>query len=183
MSVAIIPFKMPDPMEIPVHIVSMLRGLPGDEAVKRGMELLMEIDAAETIVYERFGEGEVLEPGCVIGSGAEELEGVLKKDYGQSMGSESSLGARALADLSPLLVMGQAKAGEQELPAGLLGFLLADAQEADIGFIYVLPLTGKDGRSFGVLTLIRPADTGPLNHDQPNITEGMCRELSAILDR
>ena len=183
MSVAIIPFKMPEPMEIPVHIVSMLRGLPGDEAVKRGMALLMEIDAAETIVYERFGESEGLELGCVAGSGAEELEGALKKDCGRSMGSEASLGARALADLSPLLVMGQAEAGEQELPAGLLGFFLAGAQKADIGFIYVLPLTGKDGFPLGALTLIRPAETGPLNHDQPNITEAMCRELSVILDR
>ena len=177
MSVSIIPFKMPEPMEIPAHILSMLREMSGDEAVKRGMELLMEIDAAEIIIYERIGAGDLLELGCVAGFRAEELERVLKED------SEAALGARALADLSPLLVMGQAEAGEQELPAGLLGFFLAGAQKADIGFIYVLPLTGKDGFPLGALTLIRPAETGPLNHDQPNITEAMCRELSVILDR
>jgi len=32
------------------------------------------------------------------------------------------------------------------------------------------------------LTLLRPAESGPLNPEQPNIAEGMRRELSAILD-
>ena len=52
MAVSIIPFKMPEPMEIPEHIVSMLRELPKHDAVAKAMELLIEIDAAHTTIYE-----------------------------------------------------------------------------------------------------------------------------------
>jgi len=34
----------------------------------------------------------------------------------------------------------------------------------------------------GTLTLVRPAADGPLNHEQPNISEAMRQELSGILD-
>ena len=182
MSVSIIPFKMPEPMEIPSHIVDRLREMSGDEAVAYGMELLLQIDAAETILYERVGEGETLELGEVVGPEAEELKRLLAGEYGRSLDEMKSLARKAFADGSALLVMGNAEAGEQELPAGLLKFLLAGAEEGNVGFLYVLPMNGADGRPLGTLTLVRPAADGPLNHEQPNISEAMRQELSGILD-
>ena len=183
MSVSIIPFKMPEPMAIPEHIIANLQAMFADEAVKQGMELLMQIDAAETMIHERVGEGEKLELVQVVGARADELAARLEKEecYGQPLAEENSLAQRALAGGSALLVMGNAEAGEQELPAGLAAFLLEGEEEGNIGFLYVLPLVGEDGRPLGALTLIRSAADGPLNHEQPNLAEGMRRELSAIL--
>ena len=43
------------------------------------------------------------------------------------------------------------------------------------------PWPPRDSRPLGALTLVRPASEGPLNHEQPNITEAMRRLLSEIL--
>ena len=53
MPVTVIPFKMPEPMEIPAHIADSLRQMAPDDAVKKGMELLLQIDAAETVIWRR----------------------------------------------------------------------------------------------------------------------------------
>jgi len=175
---------MPEPMAIPEHIVANLKAMSADEAVKQGMELLMQIDAAETMVHERIGEGGKLELVQVAGARADELAGLLEKEgcYGRLLAEGNSLARRAFAGGSALLVMGNAEAGEQMLPAGLADFLLEGEEEGNVGFLYVLPLVGEEGRPLGALTLIRPAASGPLNHEQPNLAEGMRRELSAILD-
>jgi len=173
---------MPEPMEIPPHIVDRLREMSGDEAVAYGMELLLQIDAAETILYERVGEGKTLELGEAVGPEAGGLKELLAEEYGRSLDETKSLAQKAFAGESALLVMGNAEAGERELPAGLLKFLLAGAEEGNVGFLYVLPMNGADGRPLGTLTLMRPATAGPLNHEQPNISEAMRRELSGILD-
>ena len=184
MSVSIIPFKMPEPMEIPSHIVDRLREMSGNEAVAYGMELLLQIDAADIILYERVGEGKTLELGEVVGPEAATLKELLVEggEYDKPLDETNSLTRKAFADESALLVMGNAEAGEQELPADLLKFLLAGAEEGNVGFLYVLPMNGADGRPLGTLTLMRPAAAGPLNHEQPNISEAMRQELSGILD-
>ena len=45
----------------------------------------------------------------------------------------------------------------------------------------VLTMASDDGSPLGALTLVRPQASGPLNHEQPNITEGLRRVLCGIL--
>ena len=189
MSVSVIPFNMPEPMEIPENIIQMLREMPAADAVEQAMELLMQIEVAEIMIYEsvdangNLGLGSVL---AVEGARAGELKALLEKEefVGQPLAAAGkSLAGKAFACQSALLVLGQVEEGvETPLPAGMNEFLLEGAQSGNIGFIYVLPLAGQDNRPLGALTLIRPATTGPLNHEQPNITERVRQELSAILE-
>ena len=77
--------------------------------------------------------------------------------------------------------MGQQAAGEEPgLPPALAAHLLPEGA-GNVGFLYVLTLAAADSRPLGALTLVRPASEGPLNHEQPNITEAMRRLLSEIL--
>ncbi len=190
MPISVIPFSMPEPMEIPAHISAMLRQLPPGEAVPRAMELLMEIDVAETLIYERIDEAGWARLGHVASvdpDRARDLEAMLRrKEAGGKTGRETgaSLAQAALAQNSALLVLGQAESGEETpLPSGLSDFLLAGEERGPIGFLYVLTLVGKDARPLGALTLIRSASAGPLNHEQPNVAEAVRRELGAILDQ
>lgn len=188
MPISVIPFKMPEPMEIPPHITQALRQMPGDEAMKKGMELLLEIDAAETMIYERIGAGGGLELGAVVsqnGGRAKRLEEILANEACYSSLPEEagpSLAGSAFAQNSALLVMGPALGEEGLLSKGLQAFLQEGTPDGNVGFNYVLPLNGEDGRPLGALTLIRPAGSGPLNHEQPNITEGIRQLLAQILD-
>ena len=189
MSVSIIPFNMPEPMEIPENIIQMLREMPAAKAVERAMELLLQIEVAEIMIYERVDISGNLELGSVVagdGTRAEELKALLEREefVGQALAdAANSLAGKAFACQSALLLLGQVEEdGENPLPAGLNEFLLEGGKSGNIGFIYVLPLSAQDDRPLGALTLIRPAATGPLNHEQPNITERVRRELSAILE-
>ncbi len=176
MPVSIIPFNMPAPAEIPPHIVEALQSMPPDDAVKKAMELLMQIEAAETLVYERVNAEGVVQLQCVVGRRAAELEAIL----GASSGS---FAAATLAQDSAVLIMGQASVGEENaLPEGMVAFLLDGAESGSTGFNYVLPLRAESGSGLGALTLLRGAGDGPLNHEQPNICEAMRRQLSALLD-
>ena len=176
MPVSIIPFNMPEPAEIPSHIIDSLKSMSRDEAVAKGMDLLMQIEAADTMVYERISEGGVPELAHVAGAGAEQLQAVLEQDTARSFAGQEGVGPSAL------LIMGQAEVSEESaLPAGVLRFLLEGAESGMLGFNYVLPLTGTEGQLLGALTLIRRAASGPLNHEQPNICEGLRRELSQML--
>ena len=188
MPVSVIPFKMPEPMEIPSHIVSALRDMAPDDAVKQGMELLLQIEAAETLVYERVSDDGNLELGSVVSQNgdAADLEGRLAREpvYGQPPSAEAGpLAGAALAQRSALLIMGPAHDGEVvPLPAPIKDLVLNDAASGNVGFIYVLALIGSDDNPLGAVTLIRSADSGPLNHDQPNITEALRLVLVEILD-
>lgn len=169
MPVSIIPFNMPEPAAIPPHIVASLEAMSPDEAVIQGMDLLLGIEAADTIVYERVGQGVV----HTAGAGAEVLQRVLEQDKAHSFAS--------LDEDSALLLVGQTRADEKSpLPAEVVRFLLEGAKYGSIGFSYVLPLKASDGRLWGALTLIRRAASGPLNHEQPNLCEGMRRVLSRM---
>ena len=173
MPVSIIPFNMPEPAEIPPHIVASLEAMSPDQAVIQGMDLLLGIEAADTIVYERVGQGIV----HTAGAGAEVLQRVLEQDGAHAFIDQDGVGPSAL------LLVGQAQADEESpLPAGIVRFLLEGADSGSIGFSYVLPLKASDGALWGVLTLIRRAASGPLNHEQPNLCEGMRRLLSQIRD-
>ena len=172
MPVSIIPFNMPEPATIPPHIVASLEAMSPDEAVIQGMDLLLGIEAADTIVYERAGQGVV----HTAGAGAEVLQRVLEQDGVRSFADQDGVGRSAL------LLVGQASADEESpLPAGVVRFLLEGAEGGSIGFSYVLPLQ-TDGPLWGALTLIRRAASGPLNHEQPNLCEGMRRLLSRMRD-
>ena len=181
MAVNVIPFNMPEPMEIPAHIVEALRAMPKNDAVKKAMELLLEIDAAETMIHHRLDDEGTWALGSVVSvndARAAELSASLSGDT-----AGTALADKALEDRSALLVMGQVEEeNENPLPQELSRFLLAGAQSGNIGFIYVLPLSGENGDRFGALTLIRSAAAGPLNHEQPNITEGLRRDLVSILE-
>ena len=175
MPVSIIPFAMPAPAEIPAHIIDALRQMPPDEAARKTVELLMQIEVAETIVYERIDREGVIAVRHVAGHRSADLEATLEK-------ADGSFASAAAAHNSALLVMGQADADEESaLPAGVVGFLLNGAGSGSIGFNYVLPLASEHGQRVGALTLMRSAGEGALNHEQPNICEAMRRELSAIL--
>ena len=54
MALHVIPFNMPEPMEIPAHIAEQLRGMPVGEAIRKGMGLLMQIEAADIILFEQI---------------------------------------------------------------------------------------------------------------------------------
>ena len=175
MPVALIPFNMPDPAEIPSHIIDALEAMEPDEAVKKGMELLMQIEAAETMVYERVDAEERPQLQCVLGRRASDLEAVLRDSNG-------FFAEAIMAQKSSLLVMGQASVDEEsDLPSGVVNFLLDGASEGSTGFNYILPLSDHDGGVLGALTIMRSAGDGPLNHEQPNICEAMRLQLSAIL--
>ncbi len=175
MPVSIIPFNMPAAAEIPAHIIDALKEMPADDAVKQGMELLMQIEAAETMVYERLdAEGQV-ELKHVAGARADELSTLLAA-------ADHSFAAAAIERDSALLVMGQVNADEtSELPSGAIEFMLQGADSGSIGFNYVLLFKNGTGQALGALTLMRNAADGPLNHEQPNICEALRGELSAML--
>jgi len=179
MPVSVIPFSMPEPMEIPDHIVDMLRQMPPDQAVEKAMELLLEIDVAEAMVFERNDADGYLALAAVIATDGDRkarLEQLLRQGGGPGL-AESAQEQR-----SALLVMGQVDGNEKTLPAGLESYLLAGGNEGGIGFLYVLPLAAKDTSDLGVLTLIRPPAAGPLNHEQPNITERVRQVLCEVLE-
>ena len=187
MPVTVIPFKMPEPMEIPAHIVDSLREMAPDDAVKKGMELLLEIDAAETMIYERVNVDGNLELGSVVSSSGdasavEERLGT-EAGYGQPLtGDSQSMAGAAFAQNSPLLIMGQVQEGdEMPLPESVKGLVLNGADAGNVGFIYVLTFVDGGRRPLGALTLIRSAESGPLNHEQPNITEGLRQVLNEII--
>ena len=173
MPVSIIPFNMPEPAEIPPYIVTSLEAMSPDKAVIQGMDLLLGIEAADTIVYERVGQGVV----HTAGAGAEVLQRVLEQDDARSFATQAGVSPSAL------LLVGQTHADEESpLPAEVVRFLLEGAESGSIGFSYVLPLKASDGQLWGALTLIRRAASGPLNHEQPNLCEGMRRVLSRMGD-
>ncbi|MBI2505802.1 MAG: hypothetical protein HYW07_21525 [Candidatus Latescibacteria bacterium] len=186
MPVNAIPFKMPAPLEIPAHLVSMLRQLPPDQAVQRGMELLLQIEAAEIMIYEQVNtEGGLNLAGvvCQDAGQAGRIQVLLAGEeiYGQPL-SSAGLAGRALAQGSALLVMGQLLPGEEgPLPPRLKELLMSRASGGNIGFVYVLPLGGVGQRPLGALTLVRGAAAGPLNHEQPGLAEGMRQVLEGIL--
>lgn len=183
MAVHVIPFQMPEPTAIPEHIAGALRSLPAAAAVRRGLELLMQIEVADVMVLERIVDGrlQLAEVLCREGS-AEGLKQDLAQEsfYGQPPAADSGLAGRAIAQGQPLLLLGQVGAGEESpLPAVLDRHLQARG-DGNIGFLYVLTLA-NGGAPVGVLTLIRAAAEGPLNHEQPNITEAMRRLLAEVL--
>ena len=187
MAITVIPFSMPDPMEIPEHISTALRAMAPDEAVSRGMELLAQIDAADILVYDKVVDGDRLELGGVYSKDgdATDVEQKLQGEacYGRPLDAGDSLAGAAFAQDSALLVMGQAEEGEAPgpFPRALMAVALRGASGGNVGFNYVLTFKGADGQALGTLTLLRPHESGPLNHEQPNITEGLRRLLAAIL--
>ena len=186
MAVSVIPFRMPEPALIPEHIAGQLRQMPAPQAVRRGLELLMQIEVAHLMLWERIdGEGRLRLQEVLSREGSPEaLKETLAAEpfYGEPLGGAASgLAGRAFEAGQSLLVMGQQAAGEEPaLPAALASHLLP-AGAGNVGFLYVLTLAAADGRPLGALTLARPASEGPLNHEQPNITEAMRRLLSEIL--
>jgi hypothetical protein len=186
MAVNVIPFQMPEPMEIPEHIVEQLKQMPADEAMRRGMELLMQIEAADVMLYERVDDDGRLQLADVLTKEgpADPLQVSLSAEsfYGAPLnGAASGLAGRAFEAGQSLLVMGQAAAGDEpQLPPALAGHLL-NGGEGNVGFLYVLTLTTAEDRALGALTLIRAASEGPLHHEQPNIAEAMRQLMSQIL--
>lgn len=186
MPVNAIPFRMPAAVEIPAHLVTALRQLPPAQAVQRGMELLLQIEAAEILIFDQVDSAGRLVLGGVAcleqaQSGAVQAHLAAEPVYGQPL-SEASLAGRALAQGSALLVMGQALAGEEgPVPPHLQELLLARGAGGNIGFVYVLPFGGGARAPLGALTLVRGATAGPLNHEQPGLAEGMRQVLEGIL--
>jgi len=186
MPVNVIPFQMPEPMEIPAHIVEHLRQLPAPEALRKGMELLMQVEVADVMLLEGVDEDGNLQLQDVVTREGEPgaWHGPLGSEsfYGKPPTAQASgLAGQALALNQALLVMGQLEPGEvSALPAALAAQLVGESG-GSVGFLYVLPLIGADARARGALTLIRAASEGPLNHDQPNITEAMRRLMTDLL--
>ena len=186
MPVNVIPFQMPEPMEIPPHLVESLQQLPTPEALRKGMELLMQIDVADVMLLERVDDEGRLQLAEVLAreATADPWRATLAGEsfYGQPLSEEASgLAGQALSQGQALLVLGQTGADETSaLPPALTAALLGETG-GSVGFLYVLPLIDASGRAKGALTLIRAASEGPLNHEQPNLTEAMRRLLTELL--
>lgn len=186
MAVYVIPFRMPEPLAIPAHIVQQLRQLPAAQGARRGMELLMEVEVADVMILERLDAQGRLQLAEVLDREGEatDLKQALEREpfYGQVPDRDGSgLAGRALAQGQSLLVMGQADAGEDALLPPVLAHHLQGRGDGNLGFLYVLTLANGAGLSLGALTLIRAATEGPLNHEQPNLAEAMRRLLSELL--
>ncbi|MBT4098422.1 MAG: hypothetical protein HOM68_21320 [Gemmatimonadetes bacterium] len=187
MAITVIPFNMPEPMEIPAHLVEQLQSMPADAAVSRGMELLMQIEAADIMIYERVDADGHLQLAEAFTKGGTDtaLLHALAADglHGKPLADSSdTLAGQAFGQKSSLLIMGQHDddGKTSPLPPALLTSLLGDAQTGNVGFLYVL--TFEDGdRPLGALTLARKASEGPLNHEQPNLTQGLRLVLAKIL--
>ncbi|MBT3342814.1 MAG: hypothetical protein HN712_19010 [Gemmatimonadetes bacterium] len=187
MAITVIPFNMPEPMEIPAHLVDQLKQMPADEAVSRGMELLMQIDAADLMLYERIdadGHLQLVEARGKKGPDTALLQ-MLTTDglHGVPLADATgTMAAQAFAQNSSLLIMGahDAEGKTSPLPPALHAHLLGEAGAGNVGFLYVLTLADGD-RPLGALTLIREASEGPLNHEQPNLTQAVRLLLSEIL--
>jgi hypothetical protein len=185
MALHVIPFNMPEPMEIPAHIAEQLRQMPAGEAVRKGMGLLMQIEAADIILYEALDGDGALQLEAAMGPDGPlaDLQASLSQEsfYGSPPTADAGLAGQAIDQGRSLLVMGEVDAADSApMPARLAAHLVGDGG-GNAGFLYVLRLTDDDENSLGVLTLIRGAGEGPLNHEQPNITEGMRRLLSEIV--
>ncbi|MBM3280289.1 MAG: hypothetical protein FJY95_19750 [Candidatus Handelsmanbacteria bacterium] len=185
MPVNAIPFRMPAPVEIPAHLVSMLRHLPPDQALRRAMELLLQIEAGEILIFEKVdakGRLQLAEVVCPDPEEAGRVREALAGEecYGQAL-APAGLAGRALEAGNPLLVMGQLGQGEESPLTPRLGQLLAGRGGGNVGFVYVLPIGGGGQTPLGALTLVRGAGAGPLNHEQPGLTEGMRQVLADIL--
>ncbi len=185
MALHVIPFNMPEPMEIPAHIAEQLRGMPVGEAIRKGMGLLMQIEAADIILFEQIDASGQLQLESVMGKQGplSDLQADLAQEpfYGQAPGAASGLAGKAIEQGQSLLVMGTLDGGQASaLPPRLAQHLVGEGG-GNVGFIYVLRLTDDAGAAQGVMTLVRGAAEGPLNHEQPNITEGMRQLLSALL--
>ena len=188
MPVSAIPFAMPQAAEIPAEITASLQAMEPPAAVARGLELLQGIDAAATMIYECVDANGALQLGCIIfQDNADALTQQLGQAafYGQPLDAASdSLTGRALDADSALLVLGQAGPGDEvPLPEQLKDHLLQSDPGGNIGFLYILPLQTDDGRTLGSITLIRPAAAGPLNHEQPNLTQAVRQILCDIVAR
>ena len=94
MPVSVIPFNMPEPAEIPPHIIESLKAMLPDEAVAKGMELLLQIEAADTIVYERVGAEGGAELKRVTGAGEDVLRTILEQDTQCSFAMQEGAGER-----------------------------------------------------------------------------------------
>ena len=171
MPVTVIPFKMPEPAQIPSHIIDDLRSLTIDDAVLKSMDLLMQIEVADIILYERIGNNVV----SVVGERGEEIKKIIDS-------ADGSLYEFANVQDSSVLIMGQVELSDSDpLPNGVTTFLLGGGDSGSIGFNYILPLTDMNGKGLGALTLMRSVGLGPLNHEQPNICEAIRLELGARL--
>ncbi|MEE3235367.1 MAG: hypothetical protein VX294_14465 [Candidatus Latescibacterota bacterium] len=174
MPISVIPFNMPEPAEIPSHIIDSLRSMAADEAVIKSMELLMQVEAANVIVYERLIDSGSELRG-VVGEKSAILQSILES-------ADGTLTDLATEHKSPLLIMGQVVLDDIDpFPEGVTGFLLNGEESGSVGFNYILPFQSQDGRILGTLTLFRSANDGPLNHEQPNICEAIRVELTGIL--
>jgi hypothetical protein len=186
MALHVIPFNMPEPMEIPAHIVEQLRAMPAADAIAKGMGLLMQIEAADIMLFEQVDASGLLQLESVMGKQGPlpDVAADLRQEpfYGQVCTAASGLAGQAVDQAQSLLVMGQLAAGEASaMPPRLAQHLIGD--NGNVGFLYVLRLTDDSGTCKGVITLIRSASEGPLNHEQPNITEGMRRLMSDIIQQ
>ena len=139
MPVSIIPFNMPEPATIPPHIVASLEAMSQDEAVVQGMDLLLGIEAADTIVYERVGQGVV----HTAGAGAEVLQRVLEQDGECSFASQDGIGPLHCCWWDRPRPTKKAPCQQSSaLPT-------RGAEGGSIGFSYVLPLQASDGQLWG----------------------------------
>ncbi len=187
MAINVIPFNMPEPMDIPAHLVEELKSMPADAAISRGMELLLQIEAADIMIYERVdaqGQLQLVEAFSKNGTDAALFESLRADGLHNVPLAEATgtLGGQAFGQGSSLLIMGQHDddGKTSPLPPTLHSHLLEGNQTGNVGFLYVL--TFEDGtRPLGALTLIRKASEGPLNHEQPNLTQGLRLVLADIL--
>jgi hypothetical protein len=175
MSVSIIPFKVFEAAEIPGAVTARMAELGPEQGVEYVLELMLQIDAASTIAFQRVDAAGTMEVSVVAGERRQELGDAL------AAAGKISPGQRAVERRSALLIMGTAEESDSELPEDLVRFVCGGQDTGNVGYIYALPLESPGELPLGAMTLLRPAAAGPLNHDQPGIVEAVRQELGALL--
>lgn len=175
MPLAAIPFKSPAPFELHPMMADPIRQGAWEDAARRALELLTQIDAGEVMAIARTDVAGRLVLTATQGAdaAAEAALSAWAAAPAPEAASDAFLG-RALRDGQPLLYMGAAGADDGDpLPPPLRAHLLADGQ---LGFLYLYPV----GES-GALMIHRPLAAGPLNHDQPAIAQAVAGLLGDAL--
>lgn len=171
-----VPFKLPAPYPLPMALTDTLQRQSVDQNVEAVMQMLVEEGIAEIAMLERR-EGEGLKVKALYGRDANAYRALA----GEGESEAERFSAKAIEAASPLLIMGEIAPGETGFRPAFVEAFLAGRPQADLGFAYVLPLTGESGTSHGVLTLVR--GDGPLNHDQPAIVQAFSQWLAHRFDQ
>lgn len=186
MAVAAIPFKSPAPFELPPHLTEALQAMPFADAARQVLEIMRDSGCADLLLVALKDAQGTLRPGPSLAYAPANAEAAaaIEAEIGErALALDSEAGradfmGQAITGGQPLLMMGEVAEGEPApFPESFRRYLLQGQEKANLGFLYVFPLTDPAGAAHGAIALHRSLASGPLNHDQPAIVNALVREL------